>query len=131
MANISILIKSFFRPYLLDRCLYSIIKNVTGDYHIVVLDDGTPDEYINKIKEKYPQIQIVNSFYRKEKIEKIEKHLSGDKKYYDVRIPSSLWWDEINNSSDFLIFTEDDVWFTKPFNLKIHEGFMQNKIFIY
>jgi len=47
---IDILIKSFNRPYYLDRCLYSIYKFVKKtDFNIVVLDDGTPEKYLQKI----------------------------------------------------------------------------------
>lgn len=45
-----ILIKSFNRPHYLERCLKSIIKHVVGYDEIVVLDDGTPDIYLNKRK---------------------------------------------------------------------------------
>ena len=35
-----IIIKSFNRPYYLDRCLQSIYKFVKGNFKIIVLDDG-------------------------------------------------------------------------------------------
>ena len=37
-----IIIKSFNRPYYLDRCILSILKNVKGDFKIKIVDDGTP-----------------------------------------------------------------------------------------
>ena len=37
-----ILIKSFNRPFYLDRCLNSIHSFVSGDYRVSILDDGTP-----------------------------------------------------------------------------------------
>ena len=56
-----ILIKSFDRPYYLDRCLKSIEMFVQGDYSIKILDDGTPPAYLEKILLKYPLVQIERS----------------------------------------------------------------------
>ena len=49
-----ILIKSFYRPYLLERCLKSIYEKVKNaeDLEIIILDDGTPQKYLDKIKLK-------------------------------------------------------------------------------
>jgi len=48
-----IIIKSFNRPYYLDRCLQSIYKFVKGNFKIIVLDDGTPGKYLNKSKKSF------------------------------------------------------------------------------
>lgn len=113
-----ILIKSYYRPHLLDRCLRSIYENVVdvNGIQITVLDDGTPQKYLDKIKEKYPQVKFRFSKYREEKIIKLQEHLEGKKNYHDVRIPTDLWYDAIADSSDILIMTEDDVWFIDNFD---------------
>ena len=49
---VNIFIKSFNRPYYLDRCLQSIENFVEGDLWVKVLDDGTPEKYLKKIKHK-------------------------------------------------------------------------------
>ena len=49
---VNIFIKSFNRPYYLDRCLQSIENFVEGDFCVKVLDDGTPETYLSKIKKK-------------------------------------------------------------------------------
>ena len=53
-----ILIKSYYRPHLLDRCLRSIYENVVDvdQIDITILDDGTPQKYIDKIAQKYPKV---------------------------------------------------------------------------
>ncbi|WP_286493771.1 hypothetical protein [Empedobacter brevis] len=123
----NILIKSYYRPYLLDRCLRSVYERVSDfkDIEITILDDGTPQKYLDKIKEKYPQTIFKFSKYRDEKIEKIDKHLEGVEQYHDRRIPTDLWYDAIAASSDVLIITEDDVWFVNDFNMKFYTEEME------
>ena len=115
----NILIKSYYRPYLLDRCLQSIYEKVNdaNNIEIIILDDGTPQKYLDKIKEKYPYVKFEFSNYRNEKIEKIDRHLKGVEQYHDIRIPTELWFNAIEKSSDILILTEDDVWFIDNFDM--------------
>ena len=44
-----IIIKSYNRPYYLHRCLQSIKENVLGNYKVIIVDDGTPQKYLDKI----------------------------------------------------------------------------------
>lgn len=117
-----ILIKSFYRPYLLERCLKSIYEKVKNaeDLEIIILDDGTPQKYLDKIKLKYPKVAFRDSKYRDEKIIKIQEHLDHKERYHDIRIPTELWYDSISDSSDILILTEDDVWFIDDFDMKFY-----------
>lgn len=123
----NILIKSFYRPHLLDRCLRSIYEKVSDieNIKITILDDGTPQKYLDKIQQKYPAVSFKFSQYRDEKVAKLEKHLCGEEQYYDNRIPTELWYDAIAESSDILIITEDDVWFVDDFNMKFYTEEMQ------
>ncbi|AZZ58436.1 glycosyltransferase family 2 protein [Riemerella anatipestifer] len=123
----TILIKSFYRPYLLERCLRSIYEKVSDVYQIdiVVLDDGTPEKYLNRIKEKYPKVSFKFSKYREEKITKIVKHLEGVENYYDIRIPTDLWYTAVSESSEILIMTEDDVWFIDDFDMHFYAQEME------
>lgn len=123
----TILIKSFYRPHLLDRCLRSIYERVSDaeNLDIIVLDDGTPQKYLDKIQEKYPKVSFKFSKYRDEKIEKIQKHLDGIERYHDVRIPTDLWYDAISQSSEILIMTEDDVWFIDDFDMEHYANEMK------
>jgi hypothetical protein len=34
---------------------------VSGDFRINILDDGTPESYLDKIREKYPDVKILLS----------------------------------------------------------------------
>lgn len=108
-----VLIKSFNRPYYLDRCLYSIYKYVQGVDNIVILDDGTPQKYLDKIQEKYPNITILYSENYKEKIQLT--HTGTAPKGY--KIPINLWLDAAKNTQDYFVLIEDDMWFIESISL--------------
>ncbi|CVK15615.1 hypothetical protein Ga0061079_102165 [Apibacter mensalis] len=112
-----ILIKSFNRPFYLDRCLASIQTFVDGTYSIKVLDDGTPEKYLNKIKVKYPTIKIVKSENYLEKEEAIKQNLKTGKEIDGFKIPTQLWVTAVKEASPYFIITEDDVWFTKEIHV--------------
>ena len=110
-----LLIKSFNRPYYLDRCLKSIYLNVKdNDFNIIVLDDGTPQKYLDKLVEKHPEIKILKSDLYTEKSNAIA---NGDSNV-NAKIPIDLWISAAENASNYFLIIEDDFWFTKPFHLK-------------
>jgi len=113
----TIIIKSFNRPYYLDRCLKSIYQNVKGEFEIKVLDDGTPKQYLEVIQSKYPNVNIFISNQYLEKIQAIEDNILTGKKIDGFTIPTDLWYHEVKTSSDYVLVTEDDVWFTKFINI--------------
>jgi len=109
-----ILIKSFNRPYYLDRCIQSIYLNSQNpEFKIIVLDDGTPQKYLNKLLEKYPKIKIAKSDLYDEKAKAIENNTNVNSK-----IPIKLWVNEAKKASNYFVLIEDDFWFTAAFNLK-------------
>lgn len=113
----NIFIKSFNRPYYLDRCLQSIENFVEGDFLIKVLDDGTPEKYLKKIKHKYPNIEILTSKNYQNKIAAIAENLKTGKEIDGFSIPTDLWYSAAKNASEYFIMTEDDVWFTQKINV--------------
>ena len=118
-----IYIKSFNRPFLLDKCLESIKKfaqNFSGK--IIVMDDGTPQKYLNKIQDKYSEIQILKSEFYQEKARAIENDLEPPK-----NIPSQFWKEIIAKGSDYFILIEDDCWFCEQIDFTDVEN--QMKIF--
>ncbi|MDR2121579.1 MAG: glycosyltransferase [Flavobacteriaceae bacterium] len=119
-----ILIKSFNRPFYLDRCISSIYRWVEGKYNIKVLDDGTPGKYLNKIQKKYPEITIVKSENYTEKEKAIEENLHEGKEINGFKIPTRLWTQAVREASPYFIITEDDVWFTKKINVDSLEKIM-------
>ncbi len=110
--KVDILIKSFNRPYYLDRCLRSIERFVTGSYSIKVLDDGTPAVYLEKIKDKYPDIQIEKSNYYEAKSQALMDHVLGAKKYDLKPIPTQFWRETVAEATDYFLLMEEDAWLT-------------------
>ncbi|WP_068596122.1 glycosyltransferase [Vaginella massiliensis] len=114
---ISIVIKSFNRPHYLDRCLKSILQNVEGVYEIKVLDDGTPEKYLNKLHITYPQIKFLKSSQYDGKVKAIEENLEKGTEIDGFQIPTDLWYQTVSNAADYVLVIEDDVWFTASVNL--------------
>lgn len=114
---ITIIIKSFNRPHYLDRCLGSIYQNVKGDFEIKVLDDGTPKKYLDIIQSTFPNVKIITSNQYHEKIKAIEDNIISGKTIDGFTIPTDLWYNEVKSSSEYVLVTEDDVWFTNEVNV--------------
>ena len=109
-----IYIKSFNRAYLLHRTIASIYHYLNGfSGRIVVLDDGTPQKYLDKIVGLFPEVQIIKSPYYEQK----SKDISLNKVPEKV-IPADFWRDEVLKGSEYFILLEDDMWFTQPINYK-------------
>lgn len=110
-----ILIKSFNRAYYLDRCLFSIqhyVKNFNGK--IYVLDDGTPSLYLEKIKKKYPEINIIKSDSYNLKSDLILNNIHDLPK----NIPSEMWYSSVKSASNFVMILEDDFWFVSEIDIE-------------
>lgn len=112
-----IFIKSFNRPFYLERSIESIQKFLSGDYQIIVLDDGTPKKYLDKIRQKYPQVDIRLSDNYELKIKAIAENLNSGKPIDGMKIPTGFWYENVEKGTDYVIVTEDDVWLTKPLNI--------------
>lgn len=105
-------IKSFNRPYYLERCIRSIYKFVSGEVKIIVLDDGTPRKYLEKIKLEFPNVEIKCSENYLNKNKAIEENLRTGKEIDGFQIPTKLWKNAVKEGTEYFIMTEDDVWFT-------------------
>ena len=125
----TIIIKSFNRPYYLDRCLQSIYKNVSGSFNIKVLDDGTPLEYLNRLQSIYTDVIFETSAQYDKKIQSIDENLNQGKPINGFEIPTDLWYNAVKNSSNYVLVIEDDVWFVDKINLDVITSEMQsNKV---
>ena len=114
-----ILIKSFNRPYCLERCIKSIYRNVEGEFKITVLDDGTPQVYLEKIVSLFPAVIIKKSSLYDRKSAAISSHLKNESEFDLFTIPVSMWQKEVSLSSDIFLIMEDDNWFIG--NIKLEE----------
>lgn len=112
-----IFIKSFNRPFYLDRCLASVEKFVRGNFKVTLLDDGTPEKYLRNISEKYPWVRIIKSKSYNQKIEAVKKNLETGENINGFEIPTDLWIESAKKATDYFIMTEDDCWFTAEINV--------------
>lgn len=114
---VDILIKSFNRPFYLDRCIQNIFQNVEGDFRITVLDDGTQGKYIDKLRKKYPSVSFQISSQAEEKQKAIAANLEKGAEIDGFKIPTDLWKNAVSDAGNYVLVTEDDVWFTQNINL--------------
>lgn len=109
-----LIIKSFNRPYYLERCLRSIYQFVQGNFRIRVLDDGTPPEYLARIAKLFPEVVIFTSPLYNAKVEALRAHVAGVRTFDQRTIPTGLWLEHIAAGSDVFLLLEDDIWLTGP-----------------
>lgn len=105
-----IIIKSFNRVYLLDRCISSIYEFIQNfDGKIVVIDDGTPKKYLDKLSLKYPDVVIEKTDFYEVK----SNYIEGKQELFEKRIPIDSWLKTVRDSSDYFLLIEDDMCVTK------------------
>lgn len=112
-----IIIKSFNRPYYLERCLRSIYQFTQGNFHVRVLDDGTPPEYLARIKVLFPMVNVYTSPLYEAKVTALRAHVAGERPFDQRTIPTGLWLEHVAASSPVFLLLEDDIWLTGPLRL--------------
>ena len=124
----NIYIKSFNRPFYLDRCIRSIKFNVSNYSNIIVLDDGTLGKYIEKLKQSHPDVRWIFSNADDNKFELLrqEKFDEIKKRYIE---PAKFWVTEIQKEKDdYFLMLEDDTWIVKSFCLNtIEKNLIKNE----
>lgn len=125
--NIDVYIKSFNRAYFLDRCLYSLYTYLKGSFQIYVLDDGTPNVYLDKLRSKYPNTIFLSSPEAELKRTQISSSSIGEKELISKTIPLKFWRDTIASGSDKFLLWEDDIWLTETVDLNCYVDLMIDK----
>ena len=120
-----IVVKSFYRPYYLERCLKSIFLNVSGNYRVTILDDGTPEAYLTIIRRRFPQVHIIKSQEYALKVESIGSHLAGTTNYPNRSIPVLMWYEVIESSDDYFLLLEEDSWVIDSVSVDVLEEIMR------
>lgn len=113
----NVYIKSFARPFYLDRCIRSIRFNLRGHDRIVVLDDGTERAHLDRIRDLHPDVEIRCSGADDGKLA-----LLRQEKFSEIaaRYPSAprFWVSEIGKDPhDYTLVLEDDAWLTRHVDL--------------
>lgn len=127
MSIITLLVKSFNRPYYLDRCLQSIADKVHGEYEVVVLDDGTPPVYLAEIARRHPAVHIERSDAYLAKVSQLQGHMAGGPAFNLRIIPTKLWMEGVQKASDIFCMLEDDIWITEPFDISEVTAYMREQ----
>ncbi len=109
-----ILVKSFNRPYYLERCLRSIEQFAQGRAQVRVLDDGTPPEYLARIAALFPQVAIHTSPRYAAKVAALRAHVAGERPFDQRVIPTAFWIEHVAQATDQFLLLEDDIWLTGP-----------------
>ncbi|RYD51971.1 MAG: glycosyltransferase [Sphingobacteriales bacterium] len=122
-----ILVKSFNRPYYLERCLRSLKLQLRGNYTIKVLDDGTPEKYLQRIGTLFPDVQVFRSPFYAQKAAAIDAAARNEALYSLFSIPSRFWIDAVSGSTDLFYLFEDDFWLTRPLSLPDVEAVMRHE----
>jgi glycosyltransferase involved in cell wall biosynthesis len=116
----NIYIKTFNRPFYLERCIKSVLFNVSNYDEIIILDDGTQAEYKEKIIQLFPQIKWVsNADGAKYELVRSGNNQKAKELYGD---PASFWLREVmNDPHDYFLLIEDDTWFVNMLDLNHFE----------
>lgn len=122
-----IFIKSFNRPYYLERCIKSIYRFVSGNFEIHVLDDGTPHKYLDRIIQLFPLVKIHHSPLHSKKAKAIMDHVSNNGRFNMFSIPTNFWAENIARSTDKFLLLEDDIWLIDKINVDEVEAIMQDQ----
>lgn len=92
---------------------------------IMILDDGTPQVYLNKILKKYPNVIIKKSEFYAEKVQ----FTTEGKRPEKYIIPISLWVESAKITTENFILIEDDTWFIDDINLdEVNNEIVNNNI---
>lgn len=110
--RMDIIIKSFNRPYYLERCLRSIYQFAQGSFRIRVLDDGTPPEYLERIAKLFPEVVVFTSPLYDAKVAALQAHVAGERTFDQRTIPTGLWLEHVAAGSEIFLLLEDDIWLT-------------------
>jgi hypothetical protein len=91
----------------------------------MILDDGTPQVYLDRMAEKYPGVIIKKSEFYEQKAQFTTQGKSPEK----YSIPIDLWVDSAKNASENFILIEDDTWFIDDINLdEVNNEVLQNNV---
>jgi hypothetical protein len=118
-----IVIKSFKRPFYIERLLESIRRYCLGYNRILIADGGTDKLYENIIMEKFPEVEWFESPSAGKRI--ISKNYLNKNDVSSISLDDDRlnFWRSVIEKSDskFILLIEDDCWLTEELNLRSFE----------
>lgn len=117
ILKVNVYIKSFNRPFYLDRCIRSIKFNVVGYSKIIVLDDGTLSKYIKRLSDLHPEVEFRSSGADDRKYELLRAECFSQIES-DYPVASDFWLAELSKEpSSYFFLLEDDAWVCRRIDL--------------
>ena len=112
-----VLIKSFNRPWALDRCLHSL-TNIAGISKTIVVDDGTEEKYLSILKNKYPHTIFHTDPRNAGKVARMRERGITPVELWNGIDPNKIWVAQAKKHSDgYFMLHEDDGYTPQPFNV--------------
>ncbi len=115
-----VFVKSFNRPFYLERCLLTIERCGGQSCNITVLDDGTPMKYLWEIQSRFPRVRIVQSPHGELKTKRVAEgsfsESLNDAELAQLGLVNSqqFWCQEIAKCNEtYICVMEEDCWFTR------------------
>jgi hypothetical protein len=120
---LNVYIKSFARPFYLDRCIRSVKFNINKYDKIVILDDGSQSVHLERIRQLHPDVEIRSSGADDGKFELLRQGRFDEIAH---RYPSApaFWVREIAaDDKEYCLVMEDDAWIVRRLDLPalVHE----------
>lgn len=115
--HLNVYIKSFNRPFYLDRCIRSVNFLVAGVSKVIVLDDGTLSRYMKKIVAMHPHVEVRSSGADDGKYELLrQEQFKAIRNLYPIA--SDFWLEEIEKEkASYFFMMEDDAWMSRRLDL--------------
>jgi GT2 family glycosyltransferase len=61
MANVTVIIPSLNGYYLLAECIPALLHQTYKDFQVIVIDNGSTDGTVPRLKDEYPQVKIIEN----------------------------------------------------------------------
>jgi len=113
----NIYIKTFNRPFYLDRCLRSLKRHAKRYGEIRVMDDGTLTRYKTLLRELHPDVVFLQSNADDDKFALLKQQRFDEiRQRYDD--PAAFWVRTARaEPGDYLMVLEDDTWLVADLDL--------------
>ena len=118
MASVSVVIPTYNRAHLLERCLDSVLGQTLAADEIIVVDDGSTDNTVATLKSRHPEIKLIQqdnlgvSAARNTGISAARHDwialLDSDDVWHENKLERQIT--ALNNAPEYLICHSDEIW---------------------
>ena len=118
MASVSVVIPTYNRAHLLERCLVSVLGQTLTADEIIVVDDGSTDNTVSTLKSRHPEVKLIQqdnlgvSAARNTGISAARHDwialLDSDDVWHENKLERQIT--ALNNAPEYLICHSDEIW---------------------